>query len=206
MNKTYRHFVINTNILFAIIPMICFLMNCFSPIEDKGPTFNALSYFPYQQIGNWWKYSEKGGNSLSITVEDTISDNGTLYYKIAFIEKGKGNYNDWFKYAASKGVVYSSSLSGSYIQFVPPTLYIDGGSFETDSGTITYSKETSVVLNSKTFSNSLLLSYSRAYWHGFSEIYVCDSVGMVGLIDGSGRFPVEYILDSAQIDGSLLKF
>lgn len=166
----------------------------------------SYSLFPFENISNWWKYTEANGNNLAIYVLDTISDDKAMYFKISFQEKNRDTTVDWFK-RSNSGIEYSTSLSGPYDLFLPAEFNSTKGTFESAAGSISYTYCDSIKVGRLVaFKNAMRLEYSMRMLHGFDEIDFADSIGIISLVDRSGRFPVTYVLDSARIGGAVMKF
>jgi hypothetical protein len=52
----------------------------------------------------------------------------------------------------------------------------------------------------------LHLHYSRPIIHGFDDIVLADSIGIVKLVDNGGRWPINYAIDSCSVGGVSRKF
>jgi hypothetical protein len=148
--------------------------------------------------------SDLSGNTLVISVKDTISDNNIVYFKVSFAERNRDTTDDWFRRSAA-GTQYSTSLVGSYETFLPASFTAKNGSFKSSNGTITYSYLDSMRAGGTYVKRVMRLEYSNRILHGFDELDFADSLGIISLIDRSGRFPVTYTLDSASIDGRIYK-
>jgi hypothetical protein len=182
------------------------LSSCYVNINDSNrrevrtntkPFFAFLTatLFPFENNQNWWSYSEKSGNHLSIQITDTISDNRILYYKVTFKEQNVDTSFDWFK-RTSGNIHYSPNLIGTYDLFLPSRLDSLNGSFISGNKTIYYSFYDSLKINANTFHNVVSLRYSIPFIHNFKEIVLADSIGIVQLKDTQGRWPVTYSIDS----------
>ena len=177
-----------------------------SPPNDETPfSFNTIRLFPFQNINNWWHYTEKNGNVLSISVIDTISDNNITYYKVSFKENNRDTTDDWFRSSAD-GIQYNTHLIGTYETFLPAQFQGKTGTFKSATDAVSYMYHDSSLINGKLFTQVIACKYPATMLHGFDEIDFADSIGIVGMIDTTGRFPTVYALDSASIDGVLRRF
>jgi hypothetical protein len=48
--------------------------------------------------------------------------------------------------------------------------------------------------------------YNMPILHGFDEITFADSIGIVRLIDHTGRWPINYLIDSCSVSGVVSRF
>jgi hypothetical protein len=176
-----------------------------TPKDETPFSFNTIRLFPFQDINNWWHYTEKNGNVLSITVIDTISDNNITYYKVSFKENNRDTTDDWFR-SSSDGIQYNTHLIGTYDTFLPAGLQGKTGTFKSAADVVSYTYQDSSQINGKLFTKVVACKYPATMLHGFDEIDFADSIGIVSMVDTTGRFPTVYALDSAYIDGVLRKF
>jgi hypothetical protein len=56
------------------------------------------------------------------------------------------------------------------------------------------------------FHNVLQLHYSNPIIHGFDDVTLVDLIGIVQLVDNTGRWPISYAIDSCRVGGNLRKF
>jgi hypothetical protein len=206
MKKTMRINALCGLVLAAII-LSCENWSTVSPVDEgQGPiSLNTLGLFPFASITNKWWYTEGGGNRLFIEVLDTITDNNTMYFKVFFGEQHRDTTTDWFRRSAV-GTEYSPALTGQFDLFLPASFGQRSGSFSTAmSGTITYTYQDSVLANGKYIKKVMQLQYPKRTLHGFDELDFADSLGIISLIDRSGRFPVVYMLDSAYVNDRIYK-
>ena len=173
--------------------------------EPQRISFKTASLFPFRNNTNWWHYSEQGGNSLRIAVTDTISDDNVLYYRVSFQELRVDTTDDWFQ-QTSRGTLFGPSLVGTYHQFLPARIDAATDTFTSNGRTVTYTWQESFTGGAGTFRNAVTLEYSSPIIHGFDEITLADSIGIVELIDYDGRWTVEYSLDSCEVDGTVRRF
>lgn len=188
----------------AIVVLGCglFLFNGCFPTSWEGdenemkPTYvTFMNIFPFTAAGRVWDYTDEDGNDFVITVRDTISDEGDLYYKVEFKEvKLNMIQSDWFINDGT-GIRYSERLQGAFQLFLPKRFLRQGGYFESNCQNIHYKIFSSITLAGKTYKDVLKLSYSQAVLHGFDEIYFADNIGIIQMIDYDGRWPVYYSLD-----------
>ena len=174
---------------------------------DPDPStfgLNSIGLFPLQNSNNWWWYSSNG-HPLSIHVLDTTSDNHTTYFKVSFAEAAKDTTINWIR-RTSLGTEYSTSLPGPYFVFLPPTFNYKQGSFSLSSSElVSYSYLDSLLVNGKYRKQVMELTFPNRNIHGFDEIDFAVGLGIIRMIDNSGRFPVVYALDSARINGVINK-
>ena len=147
-------------------------------------------------------YSEPGGNALRIAVTDTISDDNILYYRVSFQEHRVDTTDDWFK-KSTTGILFGPALTGVYHRFLPAKITAARDTFTSNNSTVSYTFHESIKCNGNHYSNALLLHYSSPIIHGFDEIILADSIGIVHLTDYDGRWTVEYSLDSCCINGTV---
>jgi hypothetical protein len=166
---------------------------------------NTASCFPFTDNSNWWRYTEAGGNTVSIMVIDTISDDNIRYYRVSFRENRVDTTNDWFQ-QSSAGIFFSASLIGNYRLFLPAAIDSVSGTFTSGGATVRYSYFDSLSVNGINFNRVVKLSYSLPLLHGFSEIVFADSIGIVRLTDHTGRWPISYTIDSCSVSGIVRKF
>ncbi len=171
-------------------------------VEPVRISFKTKSLFPFQNNSNWWMYSESGGNSLRIAVTDTISDDNITYYRVSFQELRVDTTDDWFQQSSS-GTLFGPSLTGNYHRFLPSQINAASDTFTANGSTVTYTWNESLECGGSDFSRVITLKYSSPIIHGFDEITLADSIGIVRLVDFDGRWTVEYSLDSCSIDGTL---
>ena len=189
--------------LFCILMASGILWNCNSTSSNDDPTFylNTATLFPFQGSGNWWKYSDTSGHTLSDSVVLTFTDNATTYFKMVVNEKGIDTSDNWLR-RSSVGTEYSTSIAGPYSILLPPSFDSKQGSFTSSSGnTVTYSYSDSMLVKGKYRNRVMALTFPQRNIHGFDEIDFADSLGIIRFVDNSGRFPVIYSLDSAKING-----
>ncbi len=173
--------------------------------QPQRISFKTASLFPFRDNQNWWQYSEPGGNSLRIAVTDTISDDNILYYRVSFQELRVDTTDDWFQ-QTSRGTLFGPSLIGTYHQFLPVKIDASTDTFTSNGRTVTYTWHESFSCSAGTFGDAVTLEYSSPIIHGFDEITLADSIGIVQLIDYDGRWTVEYTLDSCEVDGTVQRF
>lgn len=181
-----------------------------SPEERKSPVVQTVitktkAYFPFENNTNWWSFTETSGNKLDIKVTDTISDDNIMYYRVSFQEHRVDTTDDWFKRIRGD-ILFGSSLTGSYSTFLPSQLDSVNGSFLCGSNRIKYSFKDSATINGVTFKKILILKYSTAVIHGFEEITMAESIGIVQMRDYNGRWPIDYTVDSCRIDTTIRRF
>jgi hypothetical protein len=198
---------IKTSLTFAkaLFVSACLFCGCTlpssTPSNEETPfSLSTMSLFPFQNISNWWHYTEQNGNVLAIAVIDTISDNGITYYKVSFKEKNRDTTDDWFRSSAA-GIQYSTHLIDTYETFLPAQLQGKNGSFKSATNTVNYSYLDTSRIGGTLFSRVVACKYPSLMLHGFNEIDFADSIGIVSMIDTTGRFPTVYTLDSSSIDG-----
>ncbi|MFP4416778.1 MAG: hypothetical protein ACOC41_04900 [Chitinivibrionales bacterium] len=196
----------------GLLPMIS---GCYAPnspcincdesdqgLDDDGDqsftSIRCVHYFPYRGANKWWHYLEAGGNSLTIDVVDTISDENTSYYKVCFAEEQIDTTTDWFK-STSDGIFFSSSLTGTYEFFLPARLTQQQGTFSCGSGEVHYRYHEQHRIDGILFEDVLVLDYETPLLHNFDTIIFAKDMGIVALTDEGGRFPVTYSLDSSSV-------
>jgi hypothetical protein len=181
------------------------------PDENSGEThqkrlhLSMKNYFPFEDNSNWWKFSESSGNNLYILVTDTISDDNVTYYRISFREQKVDTTDDWFKRSAGD-IMFGLSLTGMYKKFLPAYIDSVNGSFNNGTNIVNYSYYDSLIVDTKMFHKVLVLSYSVPVIHGFDEITIADSFGIIQLRDFNGRWPITYTLDSCSTGETVRRF
>ncbi|MBN1308499.1 MAG: hypothetical protein JXA18_11310 [Chitinispirillaceae bacterium] len=170
--------------------------------EPTRISFTTESLFPFRNNSNWWMYSESGGNSLRIAVTDTISDDGITYYRVSFQEHRVDTTDDWFQ-QSSGGTLFGPALTGTYHRFLPPAISAARDTFTSNGSGVTYTWNESLECNGIDFHNVVSLKYTRPIIHGFDEIILADSIGIVRLVDYDARWTVTYDIDSCSIDGNI---
>jgi hypothetical protein len=158
-------------------------------------------FFPFEDNSNRWNYSESGGNTVGILVTDTISDDGSTYFRVSFRENRVDTTDDWFLRSTS-GVFFGQSLTGNYDLFLPSKVDSLSGNFESAGSTVSYEYYDSLSINGTAFSHAVHLHYNNPIIHGFDEITLVDSIGIVELVDHSGRWPIYYTIDSCRVGGN----
>jgi hypothetical protein len=129
-----------------------------------------------------------------------------LYFKVDFTEvKLNRSQNDWFM-REGNAVYFNESLRGEYMNFLPSSFVRSRGTFYCDSAEISYTLLDTVTLHGKVFRDIVALDYTREILHGFDRVYFADGIGIVGMIDEDGRWPIEYVLDSASVNGVVYRF
>lgn len=174
-------------------------------IHQQQLHLSTKNYFSFENNSNWWKFSESAGNNLSIVVTDTISDDNVTYYRISFREQRVDTTDDWFKRTAGD-ILFGLSLTGTYKKFLPAYIDSVNGSFNNGSNIVKYSYYDSLVVDNKMFRKVLVLSYSVPIIHGFDQITLADSFGIIQLKDFDGRWPINYTLDSCSISENVRRF
>jgi hypothetical protein len=168
-------------------------------------TKKIAGFFPFEDNSNIWNYTESGGNTVMILVTDTISDDGSIYYRVSFRENRVDTTDDWFL-RSSDGVYFGQSLAGDYDLFLPATVDSASGAFMSAGSNVTYCYYDSLLVNGSMFYAVLRLRYNYPIIHGFNEIVLADSIGIVELIDRHGRWPISYEIDSCLVGGIAKKF
>lgn len=168
-------------------------------------SFNTATLFPFENSSNWWDYSEPGGNRLRIAVTDTISDDDVTYYRVSFMEHRVDTTDDWFQ-QSSNGVLFGTSLTGTYTLFLPARLSSPEDTFSSRSQSVSWHYEKTTDLHGTAIANSVTLKYTTPVIHGFDEIVLADSLGIIKLIDYDGRWKIDYTLDSCSIDDRVTVF
>jgi hypothetical protein len=166
---------------------------------------NIGEFFPFENNSNKWNYTESGGNSVTIKVTDTISDDGVTYFRVSFRENRVDTTDDWFL-RSSKGVYFGQKLSGNYDLFLPPKVDSLSGSFISAKSTVSYQCYDSLTVNGSLFHNVMVLHYNYPIIHGFDSVTLADSIGIVQLVDDNGRWPISYAIDSCVVGGTARAF
>jgi hypothetical protein len=213
MNTIVRHFTI----LFLSCICFCSVMmdNPASPYPGDHPytpdtpskqriTRNISGFFPFEDNSNAWAYTEAGGNKVTILVTDTISDDNVTYFRVSFRENRVDTTDDWFS-RSTRGIYFSQSLTGNYELFLPEAIDSLQGKFES-AGAVSYAYHDSLLVNGTLFRRALHLRYQSPIIHGFDEITLVESIGIVELVDHSGRWPIYYEIESCQVGGNSRKF
>jgi len=176
-----------------------------TPSPSSRVSLAADMLFPFEDNTNWWRYTESGGNRVSIEVTDTISDENVLYYRVSFKENRVDTTDDWFK-RVSHQIMFAPSLIGSYSLFLPARIDSAKGSFISATGSVNYTYYDTLSAGGTLFRHVLVLDYATPILHGFNEIAFADSVGIVRLTDSHGRWPVEYAIDSCSVFGEVAHY
>lgn len=216
MSDTHREDreVYMRKLLFILIPACILMASCEcminEPYDHNHQAYRPLNlkttaYFPFENNTNWWHYTETSGNQLEIKVIDTISDDNVCYYRVAFCEQKVDTTDDWFR-RSSGSVMFGSSLTGNYNMLIPYIIDSADGSYLCGGGYIRYSLRDSIIINSKVFRNILILNFDVPMIHGFEQIILAESAGIVYMKDSDGRWPVSYIVDSCKINGLTRKY
>jgi hypothetical protein len=174
-------------------------------INQQRIHLSTKNYFPFENNSNWWRFSESSGNSLYIAVTDTISDDNITYYRISFREQKVDTSDDWFK-RTTGDIMFGMSLTGTYKKFLPAYIDSVNGSFDNGSNIVKYSYYDSLKVGNKMFHKVIVLSYSVPVIHGFDEITLADSLGIITLKDFDGRWSIDYTLDSCSIGNNVWRF
>lgn len=192
--------------IFVLSIAVLFLnCNVSDTSSGGGLNLNSTGLFPFQNNTNWWKYTESGGHTISISVLDTITDNHTTYFKVSFAENGRDTTDNWFR-RSSLGTEYSPVLVGSYFVFLPPTFSSRQGSYAlATNDNVSYAYADSLLVNGKYRKQVMEVHFSTAKIHGFDEIDFANNLGIIRMTDNSGRFPVVYTLDSARVNGVIYR-
>ncbi len=172
-----------------------------------GPQFPVTSSsLPILQMNNWWKYSDADGHRLSISVIDTITSNSVKYYELYFVQQAVDSGDEWF-IQNSGGTEYGGkNLTGPYQPFLPSSLNSQGG-FSSDSSTVGYVYSDSTSFNGASFRYVFRLTYSKPFYHGFDEVDLADSIGIIRMAATTGQiFPVIYQIDSAFVGGKVTRY
>lgn len=162
-------------------------------------TISTSRYFPFENNRNWWMFSEEGGNQLTVRVTDTISDDNIDYYRVSFQEHRVDTTDDWFKRVGGN-ILFGASLTGSYKQFVPEKVKFINHTSESADSSIQFIFHDSLIVKEKVFYEVLQMRFKIPFIHGFEEIWLANSVGIVMLKDYNGRWPLIYSLDSCRAE------
>jgi|WetSurMetagenome_2_1015567.scaffolds.fasta_scaffold86248_2 hypothetical protein len=211
----------NTPLRFASLAVLTLLCSCSvmvngpdgsNTIPDqnqndrpKPVTRKTSGCFPFEDNSNRWYYTESGGNRVNILVTDTISDDGITYFRVSFREERVDTTDDWFKQSAS-GIYFSSALIGNYDLFLPAKIDSAHGGYLSGPSRASYTYHDSLALGGTIFHGVLSLEYNVPLLHGFTTIVFADSIGIVQLIDETGRWPIIYRIDSCSVSGVVRKF
>ena len=174
------------------------------PPQTRTSPFFTATFFPFQNNLNWWRYTETEGNRLSIQVTDTISDNGTTYFRVSFQENRVDTTDDWFKHS-SIGIYFGKSLAGSYNLLLPERIDSSHGAFISGGYDVRYTFHDTLTIRGTRYHRVLVLEYDSPLLHGLDEIAMADSIGIVEMKDRNSRWPVTYSLDSCFVDGIYFK-
>lgn len=173
--------------------------------QNRKISRTITGYFPFQDNSNAWWYTESGGNTVRILVTDTISDDGIVYFRVSFRENRVDTTDDWFKQSAG-GIYFGEALVGEYDLFLPAKIDSTSGGFTSGANDATFAYYDSLAINYFMHHHVLCLKYTTPLIHGFDEITLADSIGIVELIDHHGRWPISYHIDSCRISGTMRKF
>ena len=207
--------------VYTVVLMSCLMVSSCGvfvngPIDSEhtaGPgatrpqfsSFRTATLFPFDDNSNWWRYTESEGNRLAIDVTDTISDDHVLYYRISFQENRVDTTDDWFQ-RSSSGIRFGGSLVGAYELFLPAKLDSAVGNFVSGRSIVEYHFYDSMQIGKIDYQNVLVLRYRIPIIHGFDEIIMADSVGIVQLTDEDGRWPLQYTIDSCSVGGEVFRY
>ena len=179
------------------------------PDDDNDPpvrfTRKTSGCFPFEDNTNRWHYTESGGNRVTILVTDTISDDGTTYFRVSFREEKVDTTDDWFK-RAQGGIFFAEALIGNYDLFLPAVIDSARGIYMSGPARASYTYQDSLSLGGSVFRRVLHVKYNVPLLHGFTTIVFADSLGIVELIDESGRWPIAYQIDSCSVSGTVTRF
>jgi hypothetical protein len=174
--------------------------------DRKDPfTRKTAGCFPFEDNTNRWYYTESGGNHVNILVTDTISDDGITYFRVSFREEQVDTTDDWFK-RSSNSIYFSSALIGKYDLFLPAKIDSARGSFASGYSRVSYTYNDSLTIGGTLFHGVITLDYATPFLHGFTTIVFAESIGIVQLVDETGRWPITYRIDSCNVSGEELKF
>ncbi len=162
---------------------------------------SIVGFFPFEDNANKWNFTEAGGNTVVILVTDTISDDGNMYFRVSFRENRVDTTDDWFLKSPA-GIYFGQSLTGEYDLFLPAKVDSACGRFKSAGSTVEYTFSDSLLINGFMFHRVLHLRYNIPIIHGFDEVTLADSIGIVELVDHNGRWPIVYAIDSCRIGGS----
>jgi hypothetical protein len=177
-----------------------------SPQPENQKTSKKIGgFFPFEDNSNKWHYTEPGGNTVTIAVTDTISDDGVTYFRVSFRENRVDTTDDWFS-RSSAGIYFGQSLTGAYDLFLPTAIDTRSGVFESGDSKVTYTLYDSLEVNKSMFHDVVRLHYSQPIIHGFDDIVLADLIGIVSLVDDNGRWPINYAIDSCSVGGVARKF
>lgn len=185
-----------------------FLTACHNSYNDGYSGNESISYknlFPVESEFNWWKYSDEDGNQFSIHVVDVVHDDREFYYKATFTEtKLQSEESHWFR-RDSDHLAYAPALSAPFIKFLPKKFNEDRGKYSSDDNDIHYTLYDSYRINRETFDEIVELHYETPILNGFTTISFANKIGPLRFVDDSGRWIVEYNLDSASINGTVIR-
>jgi hypothetical protein len=208
MIHTVKTFIILVFLSFGLAATL----SCFpdtNPVDNSGthhqPQTINLDLFPFEDQTNWWKYSDGQNHLVTITVVDTISADTELFYKVRFEESGKDTTLDWFV-KTPNGIEFGSSIRAAFSLFLPKTLTKPSGTFTSSTGEVAYDYDSIETVTGKAFHDAVTLNYTTPVLHGFNRILFADSIGLISLIDSTGRFPTVYTIDSCSIGGTIRHF
>jgi hypothetical protein len=175
------------------------------PVPHQQFSKKIGGFFPFEDNSNRWNYTESGGNTVVILVTDTISDDGITYFRVSFRENRVDTTDDWFMRSVT-GVYFGQSLTGKYGLFLPARLDSVSGTFESSGSTVVFDYYDSLSVNGVRYKNVVHLKYNNPIIHGFDEITLADSIGIVELVDHTGRWPINYAIDSCRVGGNSRSF
>jgi hypothetical protein len=216
-----KEHAMNTPLRFATLAILILFCSCSvvvtgpegsdtTPDPDrkdrpKPVTRKTSGCFPFEDNTNRWYYTESGGNRVNILVTDTISDDGITYFRVSFREERVDTTDDWFKRSAS-GIYFAQALIGNYDLFLPAKIDSARGGFISGASRVAYTFSDSLNIGGTPFRSVITLDYSAPILHGFTTIVFADSIGIVQLIDETGRWPITYRIDSCSVSGTVRKF
>lgn len=194
-------------LLITAYSSLFFLTACSNSYND-GSEKESVTYsnlFPVVSENNWWEFSDEEGNRFSIHVVDLVDDDREFYYKAAFQEtKLKSEESHWFR-RDSDHLAYASALSAPFVRFLPGKFREQRGSYTSDGNSIHYTVYDSYRINGQSFNEIVELHYESPILNGFTTISFANNIGPLRLVDDSGRWRVEYNLDSASVNGTIIR-
>ncbi len=189
------------HLLVCSLALLLF-QSCITDSENEGAKVQYEEIFPIQSIENRWYFSDELGNEFAIRVVDTVIDGGDRYYKILIDEALAKQELQYWILRKSDEFLLGTSLRGSFHALLPKRFKRDGGSFSHAGHDVSYGIHNFYSISNGGMEDVVELNFSNTVFNGFSRIVFANTIGPIRFVDDSGRWPVEYDLDSAYVNGN----
>ncbi len=183
---------------------LLFFQSCITDSKNEGTKVKYEEIFPIHSVTNRWHFSDHSGNELTLRVSDSVKDGGDYYYKITIDETLATEQASYWILQGADEFLLGNSLRGAFHALLPKRLKSSGGNFTNAGHDVTYEIYQNYCITHSNMKDVVELNYSGTVLGGFTRIAFANSVGPIRFVDDSGRWPVEYDLDSAYIDGVTL--